>query len=125
MIKNTLKILIATIFHGFLLFIAAPIIDHLFSPLDKNKSNMELLKEIILQVITISFIWYLLDKFIFIKLHIILDIRDKHFMIKSVDVITSIVLIGLQSHLVNKLDYITHDRPFKLFKYFKDIYKIQ
>ena len=116
---NNIKILLATIFHGLLLFIAAPIIDHIFSPLDNNKSNMELLKEIILQVFTISFIWYLLDKFIFIKLHILLDIRDRNFMIKSVDVITSIVLIGLQSHLVNKLNYITHVRPFTIFNYFK------
>ena len=118
---NTFKITIASLFDGTLLFILAPILDHLFTPLDKNKSNNELLKEIILQIITLSFLWYVLDKFIFNRLHDLLNISHKPFMQKSFTVITSVVLIGLQSHLVNKLNYITHDRPFKLFKYFKDI----
>jgi len=119
MITNTLKIITASIIDGILLFIAAPIVDNLFTPLDKNKSNNELLKEIFFQMFTISFIWYILDKYIFNIIHKYLQIDQKPLMQKTFNVISSIILIGLQGHLINKLNYITHDRPFKLFKFFK------
>ena len=122
MIINTIKILGISLVDILLLFIIAPIIDHLFKPLDKNKTNIHILLEIISQLISVSFIWYILDKFIFNKLKIKLNIIHKPLMQKSYNIITSIILIGLQSHLVTKLNYITHVRPFNIFNYFKKIY---
>lgn len=95
-----------------------PVIDHLFTTLEedeKNKeNNLQILKEVIYHLITISFIWYisyLLYEPILIKL---LDIKNETGVKITMNIIRSIILIGTQRSLINKIRYLTLTHPIKL-----------
>lgn len=95
-----------------------PIIDHLFSTLEedeKNKeNNLQILKEVIYHLITIAFVWYishLLYEPILIKL---LHIKNEEGVNITMNIIRSIILIGTQRSLINKIKYLTFIHPIKL-----------
>jgi len=113
------KVLCVSVIHIVLLFIIAPIIDHLFTPLDKDESNTEILMESITQLLTVSLIWYLMDKFVLHTINKYFNIHNLKMVSKVMEIITAVVLIGLQTHLINKLEYITHEHPFRLIRIFE------
>jgi hypothetical protein len=120
MISNLVKIGIVSVIHILLLFSIAPIIDHLFTPLHKDESNEEILFEIITQLLTISIVWYILEKYILHSINKYFNIHKSKFLDTTIDIIAALVLIGLQSHLVSKLEYITHEHPFRILTLFND-----
>ena len=115
-----LKILGISVIHILILFAIAPMIDHAFSPLHKDESNIEILGEIITQLLTVAIAWYCLEKYIVHTINKFFKLHNVKVIDTIVDIISGIVMIGLQSHLISKLQYITHEHPFRLFQIFED-----
>ena len=119
MINNLLRICIASLIHIFILFSLAPIIDHAFSPLNKQETDSRILFEIITQLLCISLIWSVLNNYVLKPINRYFKIHKTKFIGNITNTISSLVLIGLQSHLINKLKYITHEHPLRIFQIFK------
>ena len=118
MLENILKICIVSLIHIFILFSIAPIIDNAFSPLQKKDSNSEILFEIIAQLLFISIVWSVLNQYVLKAINHYFKIHDTKVINNITSTISSLVLIGLQSHLINKLKYITHEHPLRVFQIF-------
>lgn len=95
-----------------------PVIDHLFTTLEedekKKENNLQILKEVIYHLIAIAFIWYisyLLYEPILIKL---LHIKNETGVKITMNIIRSIILIGTQRSLIDKIKYLTFTHPIKL-----------
>jgi len=114
-----IRVLGVSVIHIVILFIVAPIIDHAFSPLDKEESNAGILLESITQLLTVSVIWYLMDKFVLHAINKYFNIHKVKMISKVMEIITAIVLIGLQTHLISKLEYITNEHPFRFIQIFE------
>ena len=118
MLENILKICIVSLIHIFILFSIAPIIDNAFSPLQKDETNAEILFEIITQLLFISIVWSVLNQYVLKAINRYFKIHDTKVINNITSTISSLVLIGLQSHLINKLKYITHEHPLRVFQIF-------
>ena len=117
---DILKIIIVAFIYGSILIFIGPLIDHAFTDLHREESNWEIFFEIIIHIITIAIIWYYLNNTILNLLNPLIRIKN----IKSIDTVISItsglLLVGLQSHLKRKLEYITYEHPFRIFQVFKN-----
>tara|TARA_B100000123_G_C25477148_1_gene317485 strand:- start:42 stop:398 length:357 start_codon:yes stop_codon:yes gene_type:complete len=96
-----------------LLFIISPIIDHFFKDLDESESNIQILSEVIVQILTIGVIWWFIDSYILVKVKKNLDIHKNEIIGKVRDVVIAVIIVGLQSHLIHKLEYLSKKHPFK------------
>lgn len=92
----------------------SPIIDNLFKDLDKTEDDFRILVEVVVQIFTISIIWYLLDKYIIRKIKFGLNLHKNEIVEKVRDIVIAVILVGLQSHLINKLKYISKKHPLKI-----------
>jgi hypothetical protein len=113
-------ILCISVIHIIILFTITPFIDHIFTPLNDKESNTEILIEIITQLLTLSVIWYLLNKYVLYNINKYFKLNNVKLVSTILDIIYAVVLIGLQSNLINKLEYITYKHPFRLFQLFND-----
>lgn len=99
-----------------LIFIS-PFIDHLFTSLetdvDKKESNSQILIEIILHIIVLSITWYYVRNFMKHLLINIFKFEVKEAAHTAIDFVTALGLIGLQKNLIDKLEYITLQHPFR------------
>lgn len=115
---DILKIILVAFIYGSLLIFVGPLIDHAFTDLHKDQDNFEILFEIIIHIITIAIIWYYLNNTILSILNPLFKVKN----VKSIDTVISItsglLLVGLQTHLKRKLQYITHEHPFRIFQLF-------
>jgi len=118
MFINILKIILVAFIYGSILIFIGPLIDHAFTDLHKDENNWEILSEIILHIITIAILWYYLNNALLSILNPLIKVKN----IESIDTVISItsglLLVGLQSHLKKKLEYITHEHPFRFFLLF-------
>lgn len=115
-----LKILLVTILYIIILFIVSPILDHAFSPLDEEESNLEIMLEIIGQIIALTIVWYIISEYFIIKLNNYLGLNGNKIIDKARNVITAVIMVGLQTHLVSKLEYLTHRHPFRFLNIYED-----
>ena len=115
-----LKILFATVVYIIVLFIISPILDHAFSPLDEEESDLEIMLEIIGQIIALTIVWYIASEFFIIKLNNYLGLKDNKIIDKARNVISAVIIVGLQTHLVSKLEYLTHRHPFRFLNIYED-----
>lgn len=117
-IFDIFKIILVAFIYGSLLIFVGPLIDHAFTDLHKDQDNFEILFEIIIHIITIAIIWYYLNNGILSILNPLFKVKN----VKSIDTVISItsglLLVGLQTHLKRKLQYITHEHPFRVFQLF-------
>jgi len=117
-IFDILKIILVAFIYGTLLIFIGPLIDHAFTDLHKDEDNFEILFEIIIHIIAIAIIWYYLNNGILSILNPLFKVKN----VKSIDTVISItsglLLVGLQTHLKRKLQYITHEHPFRIFQFF-------
>ena len=104
------------------LIFVAPFIDHLFTSLEEDKlieeNNYQILLEIIAHVIVLTITWHFLNKYMSHYLESLLGVKIKDATKKAVDFISAIALVGLQRNLIDKLEYITLEHPFRM----KDLY---
>ena len=100
------------------LIFVAPFIDHLFSSLEEDKlikeNNYQILSEIIAHVIVLTISWYFLYKYLNNFLEILLNVRINDATKKAIDFISAVALVGLQRNLIDKLEYITFEHPFRV-----------
>ena len=119
MIINLLKIVLVAFIYGTILVFLGPLIDHAFTDLHREETNWEILFEIITHIITVAVIWYYLNYIIINTLNPLIQVKN----LKSIDTVISIssglILVGLQTHLKRKLEYITHEHPFRIFQVFE------
>ena len=117
-IFDILKIILVAFIYSTLLIFIGPLIDHAFTDLHKDEDNFEILFEIIIHIIAIAIIWYYLNNGILSILNPLFKVKN----VKSIDTVISItsglLLVGLQTHLKRKLQYITHEHPFRVFQFF-------
>jgi hypothetical protein len=100
------------------LIFVAPFIDHLFTSLEEDKAikenNYQILLEILLHIIVLSVSWYFLHKYLRRSLETLLGVHIKDATKQAIDFISAIALVGLQRNLIDKLEYITYEHPFRL-----------
>tara|TARA_Y100000389_G_C17197836_1_gene382108 strand:- start:248 stop:622 length:375 start_codon:yes stop_codon:yes gene_type:complete len=112
------KIPFVTIIYLLLLIVVSPVIDHSFTSLDEDinmkENNLQILGEVILHLIIIAFIWYIINYYVPKYIGSLLNIKIKQATKSAIGVVSSIVLIGLQKNLIDKLEYITLTHPFRL-----------
>ena len=120
MFTNLLKVALIAFIYGTILIFLGPLIDHTFTDLHKDEGNWEILFEIIIHIIAIAVIWYYLNNTILSILNPLIKVKN----IKSIDTVITIssglLLVGLQTHLKRKLEYITHEHPFRIFQVFEN-----
>ena len=110
------KFLVFIVLYEIFLIMFSPFIDHFFTTLDQDKllkeTNTEILVEIISHIVVLTIAFLFLD--VMIQM-IIKGIKAKNFEAykTSAELLTAITLIGLQKNLINKLNYITHEHPFR------------
>ena len=111
------NLLIISIIYFLIIFAVAPIVDHLFEPLDKEKDNTKILFEVIIQLLTVIIIWYVIEKVSILTIKKYIGINDEVFFNISSDAIIGVVFINLQTNLIEKLNYITLEHPYRFHEY--------
>ena len=101
------KVSIVCFIFSLILFIIAPIIDHFFSKLDKRKSKIKIFLEIVIQLLVVIIIWDILNYCMFKYTHMMLHFKDSKYAHQAIEIISGIILVGLQKHLINKIDYLS------------------
>jgi hypothetical protein len=119
--QDILKIVTVLLFYVLVLLFIAPIVDHTFTPLHKEDTNMEILIEVLLQLITVSVLWFYLSKYMFRIADSYIHIRYLTGIQNIIGIASGVLLIGLQKNLLNKLRYITNEHPFRYITFFDKI----
>ena len=117
---DIVKIILVIIVYVSILLLIGPMIDHFFTSLQKDETNLEILSEIMAQLITVSIIWHYLNQIIFKLINNYINIKNIKYIDRIIGIVSGIMLIGLQTHLHNKLKYITHEHPLRIFQIFED-----
>lgn len=120
MLRDILLLCLVSIIYIFVLFFVAPLVDHAFTPLHKDETNLEILFEIIVQLLTVAIVWYIINKYITIIINHFININNVKSVELSVGIISSMIFVGLQTHLKSKLHYITMEHPFRVMRIFSD-----
>tara|TARA_B100000902_G_C27100885_1_gene808755 strand:- start:411 stop:794 length:384 start_codon:yes stop_codon:yes gene_type:complete len=111
------KIIVVIIIYVTILFTLAPFVDHSFTTLHKEETNLEIMGEILLQLITVSIIWYYLNSFVLNLINTYININKIDAIQHVIGIVSGLMFIGLQTNLKNKLNYITHESPFRPLSY--------
>ena len=106
-IIKLLKLAILSFVFSVILFMVSPIIDELFTKFDKKKSKIRLFIEIMFQLLVTLIVWDILNICIYNILHKIIVFKDHKYMNQATEIITGIILLGSQKHLLNKIDYLS------------------
>ena len=113
---NTLFIIsfISTIYLIILMTIS-PIIDHFFTPLDasKNENKLSILFEVSLHIIIIAIVWHTINIYIPKYIESLFKLKINNVTKTGIEIVSSIVLVGLQKNLIDKLEYITLIHPIR------------
>ena len=117
---DMLKLVVVIIVYIFVLFTIAPFVDHAFTSLHKEETNMEIMREIILQLLTVSIVWYYLNNLLLLVIKKNINISGINRIESVVGIVSGLMFVGLQTHLKNKLNYITHEHPFRIFQFFEE-----
>ena len=116
--NSIVKITLFSTIYVIVLIFLSPIVDHLFTSLDEDKAkqenNLQILFEIITHSMVLVILWYLLAKYFKKFLENLLDIKMKDITETAMEIISGIILVGLQNNLIQKLSYITYEHPFRL-----------
>ena len=120
MIRDILLLCLVSIIYIFVLFFIAPLVDHAFTPLHKDETNLEIFFEIIIQILTIATIWFILNKYINEFINHFVKIKRMRSIELSLSIVSSLIFVGLQTHLKSKLHYISIEHPFRIIRIFND-----
>jgi hypothetical protein len=119
LLDNTIfRLALFTSIYIIVLILFSPFIDHLFSTLEEDKkikeNNFQILIEIILHVIVLSISWFYLNKYLKGFLEHIFSVKIKAHTSTAIDFIAAVALIGLQKNLIDKINYVTIEHPFRI-----------
>lgn len=112
--------IIVTVIYTIILFLVSPVIDHAFSPLDEEKSDARIMGEVIGQIMAVTLMWYISSQYIINLLNQYFKVNNKDIVDKARDVISAVITVGLQTHLIKKLEYLTHRHPFRFLNIHED-----
>ena len=117
-LQSNLKFFILISLLTILFVFIGPMVDHLFSTLTedekKNFSNYQILKEIILHIILICIIWSFYQLYINELIVKIFNIKLTEINNIILNIVLSLLLMGTQKNLLDKINYITFTHPFRL-----------
>ena len=111
------RLLLISLIYIILLIIISPIIDHLFTELHPDESDLEILGEIFSQLLFVVIIWYYFNIFIQFLLFKYFKIKIRSSDEVAIDILSAIIFVGLQNNLLVKLEYITKKHPIRNFVY--------
>jgi len=116
-----IKISIFSLIYLISLIFIAPAIDHLFSDLKtdigEQKTNVQIMIEIMIHIVFLSVIWYFIHKYIKQSIESLLHVKVKEYTKTTIDIVSAIALVGLQKNLLEKLEYITIKHPFRILQF--------
>jgi len=106
------KFLFIIILYLVVLLTISPIIDHWFTALHPDEPYYEVFFEFMTQITVVAIVWYLVNS----GIHKIL--KKYHMSVSAhedtaIELISAIVLVGLQKNLLIKLRFITHWHPIR------------
>jgi hypothetical protein len=115
------KVILVVIYYvGVLLFIG-PVIDHSFTSLHKDDSNLEILSEVMFQLVAVSLTWFYLSSWLFEIGNRVLNMQRVAGIKGVIGIVSGLMLVGLQTNLLDKLTYITKEHPFRFIQLFDNI----
>jgi len=117
---DVIKIVVIILIYVTVLFILAPLVDHAFTSLHKDETNFEIMSEIILQLITVSIVWYYVNSVMIFLISKYINLKGISRIESVISIVTGLMFVGLQTHLKSKLNYITHEHPFRFFQFLDD-----
>lgn len=117
---DVIKIVVIILIYVTVLFILAPLVDHAFTSLHKDETNFEIMSEIILQLITVSIVWYYVNSVMIFLISKYINLKGISRIESVISIVSGLMFIGLQTHLKSKLNYITHEHPFRFFQFLDD-----
>lgn len=117
---DVIKIVVIILIYVTVLFILAPLVDHAFTSLHKDETNFEIMSEIILQLITISIVWYYVNSVMIFLISKYINLKGISRIESVISIVSGLMFVGLQTHLKSKLNYITHEHPFRFFQFLDD-----
>ncbi len=113
-----IKLSLFSVIYVLILIIISPLIDHMFSSLDKDKhrkeNNLQILVEVLTHIVLLIIIWYIFHNFLKNLLQSMFKVKVDEHTQTAIDLVSAITLVGLQKNLINKLEYITLEHPFRL-----------
>ena len=117
---DVIKIVVIILIYVTVLFILAPLVDHAFTSLHKDETNFEIMSEIILQLITVSIVWYYVNSVMIFLISKYINLKGISRIESVISIVSGLMFVGLQTHLKSKLNYITHEHPFRFFEFLDD-----
>ena len=112
--------IIVTIIYTIFLFLVSPVIDHVFTPLDEEKTDARIMGEVISQIIAVTLMWYIASEYVITLLNRYFKVKNDAVLDKAREVIAAVITVGLQTHLIKKLEYLTHRHPFRFLNIHED-----
>ena len=111
--NNFIYIFLLLIIIIFILLIFAPLIDHLFYVDHKLEkiSELKIFGLIIIHIILLGILIYLFHYYIVKKYIKYFKLNDTY--VKIIDLVISLILVGLQRNLIYKLRYLSSKHPIR------------
>jgi Kef-type K+ transport system membrane component KefB len=112
-----LKIALFTTIYLMVLIAISPVIDHAFSELDEDiqshREKLAIFLEVLGHILVITIAWYVIHRYLKHLIHRLFKIKVNDEIENSVSIVSSVVLVGLQRNLVDKIGYITGIHPIR------------
>jgi|TARA_B110001469_G_C9593427_1_gene294561 hypothetical protein len=120
-IKKICKIILVVVYYVLVLIFIGPVIDHAFSRIKTSDTNFEIFTEVLLQLLTVTIVWFYLSKLMFTIGHRVFNLHSLVGIDDIIEIVSGIMLVGLQKNLLEKLSYITKVHPFRFIQFIDKI----
>ena len=95
----------------------SPMIDHQFTDLEtdirEKKSYFQILADISIHIVVLALLWYFFHTNLKKFLENLFKVKVFNHTNKSINIVSGLVLVGLQKNLLDKLKYITMNHSFR------------
>ncbi len=112
-----LKIALFSTIYLMVLIAISPIIDHAFSELDEDiqshREKLAIFLEVLGHILVLTIVWFMIHRVLKHLMHRLFKIKVYDDTEQAVAIVASVVLVGLQTNLVEKIEYITGIHPIR------------
>lgn len=112
-----LKIALFTTIYLMVLIAISPVIDHAFSELDEDigshREKLAIFLEVLAHILVLTIVWFVIHRMLKHLMHRFFKIKVYDDTEQAVAIVASVVLVGLQRNLVDKIGYITGIHPIR------------